>query len=90
MGKIQLNYDEMEKALNKLKSSTNLISASPNAITGNNKLDVVDKLIEINDALHNLSTIYKEQLLANIDATNQSISALKEADELISSSIKQK
>lgn len=87
---IKMNYGEVEAALNKLKASTNQLTVSPKEIPGYNNLEVVDKLIELNEGLHNLTKVYKKQLLANIGSTNESISALKEADELLSSSIKHK
>ncbi|PMC34351.1 hypothetical protein CJ195_24015 [Bacillus sp. UMB0899] len=87
---IKVNYEEVETSLDKLKNSASQLSATAKDITGSNKLDVVNKLITLNEGLQTLSLTYKEQLLSNIDASKQSISALKEADEELSSTIKQK
>lgn len=85
---IKVSYGEVETALDTLKASTSQLSAPARDITGSNKLDVVDELIQLNEGLQTLANTYKDQLLSNIEATTQSVSALKEADEELSSSIK--
>jgi len=85
---IKIRYDEVEKALNKVKTSTGLIGLTAPSIEGSNELNAVTKIIDINKDLVTLAQSYQALLLANIEATQSSVETMKETDEAISASIK--
>ena len=85
---IKIRYDEVEKALNKLKTSTSLIGLTAPSIEGSNELNAVTKITDINKDLATLAQSYQALLLANIEATQSSVETMKETDETISASIK--
>ncbi len=85
---IKIRYDEVEKALNKLKTSTSLIGLTAPSIEGSNELNTVTKMTDINKDLATLAQSYQALLLANIEATQSSVETMKETDETISASIK--
>lgn len=84
---IKVNYSEVEHTLTKLKSSCNLLSAPYKELEGSNNLNAFTKLNLLNEKLHQLSNAYKDLLIDNVEATQKSVSALKEADKMLSSSI---
>ncbi|HZG70415.1 MAG TPA: YwqI/YxiC family protein [Chondromyces sp.] len=85
---IKIVYEDVEQALTKLKSSTQMIDTSfPSSIGGENVLDTVTKLNEINQALQQLTEAYKALLLKNEEATRQSVQAMKETDEQVANLI---
>ena len=85
---IKIRYDEVEKVLNKVKTSTGLIRVTAPSIEGGNKLNTVTKMTDINKDLATLAQSYQALLLANIEATQSSVETMKETDEAISASIK--
>ena len=85
---IKIRYDEVEKVLNKVKTSTGLIGVTAPSIEGGNKLNTVTKMTDINKDLATLAQSYQALLLANIEATQSSVKTMKETDEAISASIK--
>ena len=85
---IKIRYDEVEKALNKVKTSTGLIGLTAPSIEGGNELNAVTKIIDINKDLATLAQSYRALLLANIEATQSSVETMKETDGAISASIK--
>lgn len=86
---INFKQVEIERALSELKLSTKALQASfPCDITGNNMLEVVDKLNKLNQTINQLTEAYKVLLLKNEELTSQSVQLMVEADLQISSSIK--
>ncbi|USK86917.1 YwqI/YxiC family protein [Peribacillus asahii] len=85
---IKIRYDEVEKALNKVQTSTGLIQFTVPSIEGSNELNAVIKITDINKDLATLAQSYQALLLTNIKATQSSVEAMKETDEVISASIK--
>jgi hypothetical protein len=85
---IKIRYDEVEKVLNKVKTSAGLIEHKAPSIEGGNKLNIVTKMTDINKDLATLAQSYQALLLANIEATQSSVKTMKETDETISAGIK--
>ncbi|MDQ0221243.1 hypothetical protein ELQ35_20895 [Peribacillus cavernae] len=87
---IKMEYGEVEKVLGKLKSSANSLNASVKDEGGSNNLNVVKKLNKLNQDVQELAKSYQTLLIHNIEATQKSIQTMKDADEMISSSIRQR
>jgi len=86
---LRINSHELEKKISKMQSCTAELNAIlPREIGQRNKLQSVDKLNEVNQALEQLIERYKISLEENISSTKQSVNELIEIDEEISRSLK--
>jgi len=87
-GEIHIRFAQVEKKLRQLQNTTEALNISYlSSIAGENELDVVRKLDELNGELRHLLEKYKTLLLSNIQSTFRSLDAMKETDQAISSSI---
>ncbi|GMN98884.1 YwqI/YxiC family protein [Parageobacillus thermoglucosidasius] len=87
-GEIHIRFTQVEKKLRQLQNTTEALTISYlSSIAGENELDVVRKLDELNGELRHLLEKYKTLLLSNIQSTFRSLDAMKETDQAISSSI---
>lgn len=85
---IKIKQSEIEQALTQMKSSTEALASSfPSSIGSGNRLDVVNRLNEINRALEQLTENYKALLLHNEQMTRQSVQQMVEKDQQLSSNI---
>lgn len=85
---IKIRYDEVEKALSKVQTSTECVPFTIPSIEGSNELNTITKIIGINKDLATLAQSYQALLLANIEAAQSSVETMKETDKVISASIK--
>jgi superfamily I DNA and/or RNA helicase len=88
-GEIKIKYGEVDEALSNLISSTNTLKpSSPQGIQGSNVLDSVEKLETLNQSLNKLLESYKLLIMNNAESTKQSVQAMKDTDQELSSSMK--
>lgn len=85
---IKIVYADAIDALAKVKASTQALEASFESIKGENVLDLVTTVNELNIAFQNFVKEYQALLLENEQATRDSIQAMKTTDEQIAASIK--
>ena len=86
---IKMIKGDVDAALSKLQSSTSALQASlPSSIGGNNVLDTVNKLNEINQAFVQVAEAYKALLQQNQESTKKSVEFMAEADKQLSSIMK--
>lgn len=89
MEEIQIRYSEVEERLADLRSSIQALETSfPIAIGGQNQLEVVDSLNELNLKLQEAMILYKDLLTKNEQATGKSISTMNETDQQLSAFMK--
>ncbi|MCM3618164.1 YwqI/YxiC family protein [Sutcliffiella horikoshii] len=85
---IKVKQSEIEQALTQMKSSSEALNSSfPSSIGNGNRLDVVNKLNEINRTLEQLTENYKALLLHNEEMTRQSVGQMVEKDQQLSSNM---
>ncbi|WP_404469220.1 YwqI/YxiC family protein [Sutcliffiella horikoshii] len=85
---IKIKQSEIEQALSQMKSSSEALTSSfPTAIGSGNRLDVVNKLNEINRTLEQLTENYKALMLHNEEMTRQSVEQMVEKDQQLSSNM---
>ncbi|WP_139377088.1 YwqI/YxiC family protein [Halobacillus hunanensis] len=85
---IKLRVSDVEQALSNLQTATqSLTPPSIKDVSGQNRLDVVDQLNELNSSLAQLINSYKTLLLNNESATKQSIETLLATDETVAGSM---
>lgn len=83
---IKIKKSEIEQALAQMKSSSDALTSSfPTSIGSGNRLDVVNKLNEINRTLEQLTENYKALILHNEEMTRQSVEQMVEKDQQLSS-----
>lgn len=88
-GEIKIKYGEVDEALSNLISSANTLKSSvPQGIQGSNVLDSVEKLETLNQSLNKVLESYQLLLMKNAESTKQSIQAMKDTDQQLSSSMK--
>ncbi|KMJ60390.1 hypothetical protein AB685_06165 [Bacillus sp. LL01] len=85
---IKIKQSDIEQVLTQIKSSSEALTSSfPTTIGSGNRLDVVNRLNEINRTLEQLTENYKALLLHNEEMTRQSVQQMVEKDRQISSNI---
>ncbi|GIN69125.1 YwqI/YxiC family protein [Bacillus sonorensis] len=88
---IKVKTGEVKQALSKLKHSASAIKpAVPTDIKGQNKLDVVDKIEDMNKDLKKLTTAYASALSKQIVQTESAVEMMKDTDKKLASSMKAK
>ncbi|ASB91078.1 YwqI/YxiC family protein [Bacillus sonorensis] len=88
---IKVKTGEVKQALSKLKHSASAINpAVPTDIKGQNKLDVVDKIEDMNKDLKKLTTAYASALSKQIVQTESAVEMMKDTDKKLASSMKAK
>ncbi|MFJ5793808.1 YwqI/YxiC family protein [Bacillus atrophaeus] len=88
---IKVNTSKVKQALSKLNQSAHAIK--PHILTdinGQNQLDVIKKIENMNNDLQNLTKAYASALSKQIAQTEQAVNMMKDADEKLSASIKSK
>lgn len=85
---IKIVYQDADEALSKLRASTQAVKASFESVKGENVLDMVMMVNELNVFFQNFVKEYQTLLLENEKATRDSIQAMKTTDEQIAASIK--
>lgn len=86
---IKIIYAEVEKKLSTLKSATEAISASfTEPIGGENALNTVTLINELNVSLQSLVEGYKALMLANEQVARDTVETIKQTDELLADSMK--
>lgn len=86
--KIKMNYGEVEKVLDKLRTSASLLKATAKESAGRNDLKVVKTLNKLNRDVQALAQAYQNVLLHHMESTQKSVQAMKDTDEMVSSSIR--
>ncbi|ATH94348.1 hypothetical protein ACH95_03330 [Bacillus glycinifermentans] len=88
---IKVKTGEVKQALSKLKHSAHAIKPSvPTDIKGQNKLDVADKIEDMNKDLKKLTAAYASALSKQIAQTESAVETMKDTDKKLASSIKTK
>lgn len=83
---IKMKYSDVEQALSKLHSSSSALQTSfPSSIGGNNVLDVVKQLNNLNTLLQQVGDSYKALLLQNEETTRSSVKFMNDTDHQLSS-----
>ncbi|MGM9926615.1 MAG: YwqI/YxiC family protein [Bacillus sp. (in: firmicutes)] len=86
---IKIRYSDVMQALSQLDTSLSAFQTTlPSAVGGNNVLNVVQTLNQLNETFQQINESYKSLLLSNKEATLHSIQSMQEADELLSSQMK--
>ncbi|WP_085991577.1 YwqI/YxiC family protein [Oceanobacillus senegalensis] len=89
MNEIKLEQSSVEKALTDLKQAIQSLDPSfHKEFKGNNVLDMMDKLNEINLLLEEFLIQYQELLNQNQEGTKQSIETLKQTDQELGTNIR--
>lgn len=79
----------VEQALGNLKQSIQALEPSfAKDIKGENVLDVMDKLNEMNHSLQEVLSLYQELLIQSEASTTQAVEAIKQTDEQLASQIR--
>ncbi|WP_332651322.1 YwqI/YxiC family protein [Lysinibacillus sp. 54212] len=87
---IKIQYEQVAQALESLYKSIQSIDPTFQiTIGGDNRLEVVTKLNELNIKLQKANTLYKEILTLNEELTGQSVEYMKETDKQLSTAIAQ-
>ncbi|WP_404446509.1 YwqI/YxiC family protein [Sutcliffiella horikoshii] len=85
---IKIRQSEIEQALSQMKSSSEALTSSfPSSIGNGNRLDVVNKLNELNRTLEQLTENYKALILHNEEMTRQSVEQMVEKDQQLSTNM---
>ncbi|MGD7006912.1 YwqI/YxiC family protein [Metabacillus sp. 84] len=85
---IKIQYEDVEKAIATMNTAIQSFNtAFPAYVGGQNEMDSMVKINELNDACHKLMEAYKELLMINAAAAQESANQMKEADETVSQSI---
>ncbi|MGY3835619.1 YwqI/YxiC family protein [Bacillus atrophaeus] len=88
---IKVNTSKVKQALSKLNQSAHAIKPHiPTDINGQNHLDVIKKIENMNNDLQSLTKAYASALSKQIAQTEQAVNMMKDADEKLSASIKSK
>lgn len=86
---IKIDYGPVSDALSEMKSSAQTFRSSlPKDFASGNLLEAVKKIEALHSQLQESAEAYKNLLLQNIEATEQSVQAMKEKDEKLAASIK--
>ena len=86
---IKIIYAEVEKELSTLKSATEAINASfTESIGGENALNAVTLINELNVSLQSLVEVYQALMLANEQVARDTVQTIKQTDELLAASVK--
>lgn len=89
MTKINLRESEIQMALSHLQSETDGFGTNfGKTIDGDNRMDMSDKIEEINSLYESIKQSYKEILLSHINSTNQAVNVMKAKDEEIARATK--
>ncbi|MDY0406757.1 DUF5344 family protein [Virgibacillus sp. 179-BFC.A HS] len=83
-------HGPIDQALGDLKSTTNVFTSSfIKDIKGENELDMMEKILEINETFDKLQKSYQELMLQNAETATEAVKAIQERERDIGSSIKQ-
>ncbi|MBV6682566.1 YwqI/YxiC family protein [Bacillus sp. JRC01] len=79
---IKIQYEEAEEALSKLRQSVDSWDTSfPKEIGGENNLEVINKLNELNALCQKMLETYQELLLDNQQTSKQSVEDMEDTDQ---------
>ncbi len=85
---IKIQYEEAEAALSKLRQSVDSWDTSfPKEIGGENNLEVINKLNELNAQCQKMLETYQELLMDNQETSKQSVEDMEETDQTLHSMI---
>ncbi|RIW28916.1 hypothetical protein D3H55_20320 [Bacillus salacetis] len=85
---IKIQYKETERALSMLRQAVHAWnSAYPRQVGGDNELQVINKLNELNEQCQEMLESYKQLLLENQAAAQYSVETMEETDHSLSSMI---
>jgi hypothetical protein len=85
---IKIQYKETERALSTLRQTVDAWnSAYPRQVGGDNQLQVINKLNELNEQCQKMLESYKQLLLENQAAVQHSVETMEETDHSLSSRI---
>lgn len=85
---IKIQYEEAEAALSKLRQSVDSWDTSfPKEIGGENNLEVINKLNELNAQCKKMLETYQELLMDNQETSKQSVEDMEETDQTLHSMI---
>ncbi|MEC2159608.1 DUF5344 family protein [Virgibacillus halodenitrificans] len=88
MSEIKIQQDIIDAALTDLKNTTGAFNISfVKEMKGENKLDMIDKIEEINEKINKLQHTYQELLLQNIKKANSAVNSLQLQEQNLASSI---
>ncbi|WP_156185303.1 YwqI/YxiC family protein [Rossellomorea marisflavi] len=85
---IKIQYEEAEAALSKLRQSVDSWDTSfPKEIGGENNLEVINKLNELNAQCQKMLETYQELLLDNQETSKKSVEDMEDTDQSLHSMI---
>ncbi|PLR92046.1 hypothetical protein CVD19_20785 [Bacillus sp. T33-2] len=85
---IKIRYTDVEQALAELKAAVSSLETTfPSSIGGQNQLDVVDRLNDLNGKLQSAMEAYQALLLKNDEAVRKSVEMMRDTDRRIASTI---
>ncbi|CAN7185671.1 YwqI/YxiC family protein [Rossellomorea sp. LjRoot5] len=86
---LKIRYSAVEQAVTYIdNASESLTTDIPSTIANDNRLDVTERINELNHQLSEIRKMYKELLAKNNQSVKQSLISMEEADRELSSSIK--
>jgi hypothetical protein len=85
---IKIQFNETERALSTLRQTVDAWNSHyPRQIGGDNELQVIDKMNELNEQCRKMLESYKQLLLENQAAAHHSVETMEETDHSLSSII---
>ena len=89
MSEIKVAQTPIEQSLGNLKQSAQALEPSfAKDMKGDNVLDMVEKLNEMNHSLEEVLRLYQELLIQNEASTKQAVETIKQTDEQVASQIR--
>ncbi|MDP4552890.1 DUF5344 family protein [Alkalihalobacillus macyae] len=85
---IQIKYDEIEQVISRIEKTLHSLNTEiPNNLASENRLDVVERINQLNKMLTEVGNAYKEVLSANNESVRKSLSDMENTDQQLSSSM---
>ncbi|QHE63269.1 hypothetical protein FHE72_21480 [Rossellomorea vietnamensis] len=86
---LKIRYSAVEQAVTNIENAAGSLDTEfPTDSASGNRLDVVERINELNQQLREIRNLYKELLAENNQSVKKSLISMEEADHQLSSSIK--
>lgn len=86
---IRIKYGEVEQSISRIEKTLHSLKTEvPHNLATENRLDVVDRMNQLNQLLTEIGNSYKEVLAANNESVRKALSDMENTDQQLSSSIK--
>ncbi|MCA0993822.1 DUF5344 family protein [Guptibacillus hwajinpoensis] len=86
---IRIKYGEVEQSISRIEKTLLALNTEiPQNLATENRLDVVDRMNQLNHLLTEIGNSYRTVLAANNESVRQTLSDMETTDQQLSSSIK--